>query len=112
MHFATSPNPPLPKETGSFRVGSDSSNSQRSSTVAPIIANREARAVAIGALVRVEDGKILWFERTTATMSAHDIKVTGIDDFSTSKKLVNDVSRFSLLQLQRRFALYRRQFTM
>ena len=104
--------PAVPKESGNSRVNSDTMNSQRSLIVPPLTANREARAVAIGALVRVDDGEILWFERTTATMNAHDVKVTGIADFSTSKRLVNDVSRFSLLQLQRRFALYRRQFTM
>ncbi len=101
-----------PKEKGASRVVSDSAISQRSSKVASVTANRDARAVAIGTLIRVADGEILWFERTTATMSAHDVKVTGIADFSSAKRLVNDVSRFSLLQLQRRFALYRRQFTM
>lgn len=101
-----------PKETDSSALTRNSTNLKHPLTMATITANREARAVAVGALIRVEDGAILWFDRTTATMTENNIPVKGVSDLFSAKRLMNDASRFSLLQLQRRFALYRRQFTM
>ena len=72
--------------------------------------SREARAVANGALIRISDGKILWQDRTVASMSSSNVSVANPKDFSSAKRLATDATRFSLLQLQRHFNLYRRQF--
>jgi hypothetical protein len=66
-----------------------------------------ATAEAIGALVRVSDGAILWNERTTATMTAGK---PGPQPESVRRRVAVDAVRFSLVQLERRFRQYRLRF--
>ena len=74
---------------------------------------QEARAVAVGVLIRIRDGGILWKESATATMTSTNPIKKGENQTlpdSPDKKLANNASRFALLQLQRSFNLYRRKF--
>jgi len=66
-----------------------------------------ASAEAIGALVRVSDGAVLWRDRTTATTAE---RVDMQDPGTSRKRLALDAVRFSLLQLERRFRQYRLRF--
>lgn len=62
-----------------------------------------ARAEAVGMMLRVADGMVLWEERVQATMEGRfsDTRRDG------AKRVVQDAERFALLELQRRFAKYR-----
>jgi len=71
-------------------------------------ATREARAEAVGALVRVSDGAILWQDHTSATMTLHPIgdkKTLSID-----RQAVEQAEHFALTALQGRFRAYRNHF--
>lgn len=71
-------------------------------------ATREARAEAVGALVRVADGVVLWQEHATATMTLHpkgDDKTHSID-----RQAVQEAEHYALTELQRRFRAYRARF--
>lgn len=71
-------------------------------------ATREARAEAVGALIRVADGVVLWQDRATATMTLRptgDKKTPSID-----KQAVEEAEHFALTALQRRFRAYRARF--
>ncbi len=71
-------------------------------------ATREARAEAVGALVRVSDGVILWQDHATATMTLNptgDHKPASID-----QQAVAQAEHFALTALQGRFRTYRNHF--
>lgn len=71
-------------------------------------ATREARAEAVGALVRVADGVVLWQDHAAATMTLHptgDARSRSID-----KEAVQEAEHFALTELQRRFRAYRARF--
>jgi len=71
-------------------------------------ATREARAEAVGALVRVADGIVLWQDHATATMTLHptgDNRSSSID-----KQAVEEAEHFALTALQARFRTYRARF--
>ncbi len=75
---------------------------------AQTLSTREARAEAVGALIRVRDGAVLWQDRATATMTLHptgDSKSVSID-----RQAVEDAEHFALSDLQRRFRAYRAHF--
>lgn len=76
----------------------------------PAETEREARAEAVGALVRVKDGAILWQERTNVTTTAHP-PIPGVKSVPTDTQLAQDATRFALLQLERLFHRYRSGFT-
>jgi len=65
-----------------------------------------ASAEAVGALVRVSDGAVLWQGRTTATTT----RQIGDRNAATRTRVAFDAVRFSLLQLERRFRQYRLRF--
>ena len=71
-------------------------------------AQESATAEAIGALVRVSDGAVLWNARTTATMSG-GVRANETPAASRSR-IALDAVRFSLVQLDRRFRQYRHRF--
>lgn len=71
---------------------------------------REARADAIGALVRVADGTLLWNERASATMTVRPGDITSLKRNLTDKQIAQDAVRFALIQLQRRFRAYRARY--
>jgi hypothetical protein len=66
-----------------------------------------ATAEAIGALVRVSDGEVLWNERTKATMTGQQ---EGAGNEKSRRHMAVDAVRFSLIQLERRFRQYRLRF--
>jgi hypothetical protein len=66
-----------------------------------------ATAEAIGALVRVSDGAVLWNERTKATMSGQ-LEGRGLEN--ARRHMAIDAVRFSLLQLERRFKQFRLRY--
>ena len=71
-------------------------------------ATREARAEAVGALVRIADGVVLWQDHATATMTLHpagDRKAASVD-----KQAVEQAEHFALMELQRHFRAYRAHF--
>jgi hypothetical protein len=69
---------------------------------------REARAEAVGALVRVEDGVVVWQHRATATMTARS--PVGGAEGAADKQVMADAVRFALVELQRLFWDYRARF--
>jgi hypothetical protein len=71
-------------------------------------AQESATAEAIGALVRVSDGAVLWSARTTATMTGS----TRANETAPAarRRVALDAVRFSLVQLERRFRQYRHRF--
>ncbi len=71
-------------------------------------AQESATAEAIGALVRVSDGAVLWNARTTATMSG-GVRANETPAASR-RRIARDAVRFSLVQLDRRFRQYRHRF--
>ena len=75
---------------------------------AEAFATRESRAEAVGALIRVSDGAILWQDHASATMTLHptgDKKSLSID-----KQAVEQAEHFALTALQGRFRAYRNHF--
>ena len=69
--------------------------------------NESASAEAIGALVRVSDGAVLWNEQTRATMTEQ----AGNARLDKARRhMAADAVRFALLQLERRFRQYRLRF--
>lgn len=71
-------------------------------------ATREARAEAVGALVRVSDGMVLWQDHTSATLTLHP---TARDrPQSIDKTAVLQAEHYALTALQRRFREYRDHF--
>ncbi|MCW3096479.1 MAG: hypothetical protein JWL77_2097 [Chthonomonadaceae bacterium] len=71
-------------------------------------ATREARAEAVGALVRVSDGVVLWQDHATATMT---LRPTEADKpHSIDKQAVAQAEHFALTALQARFRAYRAHF--
>jgi hypothetical protein len=75
----------------------------------PPVVEEEARAVAVGALVRVKDGALLWQDRATATMTTRQPEYSSAA-LSGERQVVRDATRFALLQLQRQFRHYRAGF--
>lgn len=76
---------------------------------APEDIERAARAEAVGALVRVGDGALLWRDRAAATMTvrlSHGKTAVG----TTGRQVAEDAVHFALLQLQRQFRSYRAGF--
>ncbi|HZO92031.1 MAG TPA: hypothetical protein VFB38_27180 [Chthonomonadaceae bacterium] len=71
---------------------------------------RQARAEAVGALVRVRDGALLWNDRATATLSARPFLNDKPIQLKTDAEIARDAVRFALIQLQRNFARYRARF--
>ncbi|HLJ56043.1 MAG TPA: hypothetical protein VKT77_13470 [Chthonomonadaceae bacterium] len=67
-----------------------------------------ATAEAVGALVRVADGALLWSARTTATMTGRTR--SGEAAALARRRIAVDAVRFSLVQLERRFRQYRNKF--
>ncbi len=66
-----------------------------------------ATAEAIGALVRVSDGAILWRDRTSATMHGG---AGGSGAAAFRKHIALEAIRFSLVQLERRFRQFRLRY--
>jgi hypothetical protein len=97
----------------------ESPNTQPAAPETPQI-ETSARAGAVGALVRVFDGAILWRERATATMTGRrsaspaviQNSKSSLPDLTVSveRKLCEDAARFALLQLQREWRQYRLRF--
>jgi hypothetical protein len=71
-------------------------------------ATREARAEAVGALVRVSDGVILWQDHATATMTLHPTETD--KPRSIDRQAVEQAEHFALTALQARFRAYRAHF--
>ncbi len=71
---------------------------------------RQALVEAVGALVRVRDGALLWHDRATATMSARSLLNGRPIRLRTEAEVARDAARFALLQLQREFERYRAGF--
>jgi hypothetical protein len=71
-------------------------------------AMREARAEAVGALVRVSDGAVLWQDHATATMTLRPTEKN--KTVSVDKHVVEQAEHFALIGLQRRFYDYRVHF--
>jgi hypothetical protein len=71
-------------------------------------ATREARAEAVGALVRVSDGVVLWQDHATATMTLHPTEAD--KPHSIDKQAVEQAEHFALTGLQARFRAYRTHF--
>ena len=71
--------------------------------------DREARAETFGILLRVADGKILWQDRTSATLRV--LPRIGQRRTAADSEILHDTTMFALLELQRRFARYRAGFT-
>jgi len=71
-------------------------------------AQESATAEAIGALVRVSDGAVLWNARTTATMTGGTR--ANETPAAARRRVAMDAVRFSLVQLERRFRQYRHRF--
>lgn len=69
---------------------------------------RSARVEATAALVRVEDGALLWHDRAIATMMASP--PTGASKPQTNQTLTRDATHFALVELQRRLRQYRSTF--
>jgi hypothetical protein len=79
----------------------------RPAAPAPVVWESEARAEAVGALVRVSDGAVLWRDRALA--STADRRAPG--DLSPADRVITERAiRFALVQLQRRFHDYRATF--
>ncbi len=75
---------------------------------AQAFATREARAEAVGALIRVADGVVLWQDLATATMT---LRPTGDNKtHSIDREAVQEAEHFALTALQRRFRAYRARF--
>jgi hypothetical protein len=69
---------------------------------------REAKAEAVGALIRASDGVILWRAHASATMSA---TLTGLPRLTAThrgeQRIATDAVRFALTDLERQFMHYR-----
>jgi hypothetical protein len=70
----------------------------------------EARAVAVGTLVRVSDGAVLWRAHSSATMSAPLSHPTAPLIRATDRTLAGDAVRFALVDLSRQLDRYRASF--
>ena len=82
----------------------------------PVVANtsaaeqgRSARVEATAALVRVEDGVLLWHDRAVATMMASSSPAADSKP-QTNQTLTRDAAHFALVELQRRLRRYRSTF--
>lgn len=70
-------------------------------------ADRSANVEAVGALVRVRDGRILWQGRATSrTDTSSEISLRPISDAS----LIRDATRFALIDIQRQLRAYQAHF--
>ena len=70
---------------------------------------RSARVEASGALMRVEDGALLWRDRVTATMTASP-RTAAAPKSQSNQALTHDAIHFALVELQRRLRRYRSTF--
>ena len=76
----------------------------------------EGRAEAVGALVRISDGMIVWTDRVATSLSVrsppkNDPAGKKTDYAILERKTLRDAIRFALLQLTRRFNEYRDGFS-
>ena len=70
----------------------------------------QGRAEAVGVLLRVSDGAVLWRDRCAVSLESHADRS---DSFSTARQeqaVARDAVKFALLELQRRFHRYVGQF--
>lgn len=70
---------------------------------------RDARAEAMGVLVRVSDGAVLWQDRVTAAANGHIRPTSAVAD-SSRRDLAHSALRFVLMQLRRSLHAYRARF--
>jgi hypothetical protein len=71
---------------------------------------REAKAEAVGALIRASDGMILWRAHAAATMSALMPGNAEPATWPTEQHIAGDAVRFALVDLERQLAHYRDSF--
>ena len=70
----------------------------------------EGRAEAVGVLVRVSDGAVLWSERANATVQDTFAAGTSDERRRRERKAANDAGKFALMDLQRRWHGYTMRF--
>jgi hypothetical protein len=70
---------------------------------------REAHAEAVGALIRVQDGAILWSGRGEATVTSREVvKADAIA--AANRQACQMAEKFALIDLKRKFAQYRSEY--
>jgi hypothetical protein len=74
------------------------------------VREREAKAEAVGALIRISDGTVLWRAHAAATMSATLASHTGLANWPTEQHIAADAVRFALVDLERQLLRYRATF--
>ncbi len=81
--------------------------SRQTTTPADAGADRSANVEAIGTLIRVRDGQILWQGRATSrTATSPEISVRPVSDAA----LIRDATRFALIDIQRQLRAYQAHF--
>ncbi len=70
---------------------------------------REAHAEACGALIRVQDGAVIWTDRGDTTITSRE-KVPPASRAAANRNIAMDAEKFALVDLKRHFALFRSQF--
>ncbi len=72
----------------------------------PMIWLAEARAEAVGVLLRVSDGAILWRDRAAVTLPTRADRARSFSTLRQEQTAARDAAKFALLDLQRRFHRY------
>ena len=70
----------------------------------------EGRAEAVGALLRVSDGAILWRDRAAVTLPSRMDRSRSFSTLRQEQTVARDAAKFALLDLQRRFHRYIARF--
>ena len=70
----------------------------------------EGRAEAVGVLLRVSDGSILWRDRAAVTRSGRADRAHPSTTLYQEQKVARDAAKFALLDLKRRFHRYVARF--
>ena len=106
--------PPTPEITPPGQNGRPAPAPPKSLRLAPTPVppwERQGRAEAIGMLVRVRDGVILWQGSAAATMNSRQVLTDKAQIQAANHQIAEDAARFALLQLQRQFRAYRMEAT-
>ena len=70
---------------------------------------REAHAESCGALIRIQDGVVIWTDRGDTTVTSR-VKVSRAGALAANRSIAIDAERFALIDLKRRLTAFRSQF--
>lgn len=79
-------------------------------TIPPSDWQRQSHAEAIGAIVRIRDGNILWLDRGVADFTSRHVVIGARANDRANRQIASEAVKFALIDLKRHLKVYRSSF--